>query len=381
MFFITIFSLYAIFICLLMIGWNRSASLCPGDNPTFDPLISVIVAARNESLQISELLNDLSVQRNANFEVIIVDDQSEDDTALVVKAFVATDHRFKLVSSAGQGKKMAITQGVGVANGSIVVTTDADCRVGADWLHNMCRPFADPRIMMVFGGVRMEGHSFFDKLQAQEFVSLIGSAAAAAGLKRPVLCNGANLAFRRATFDQVKGYHGNFEVASGDDEFLMRKIIAQYPDAVSFAHDSQTVVTTATNSNARQFLHQRLRWAGKWAKHTDTVSKAIALFVLVFQLSTLILMVLTLFNRINTSVAISLLLFKMMLEVVFLAGVNRFLKVRFNVWAFLVLQLLYPVYVSTIGVLCNFMDFEWKGRGHSNSLNIKASETADYSRR
>ncbi|MEO5980478.1 MAG: glycosyltransferase [Chryseolinea sp.] len=377
MFFITIFWLYAIFVGLLIVGWNKSSAVVANDDPGFDPFVSIIVAARNESSRIPELLRNLSSQRNVNFEVIVVDDQSEDDTVLVIKAFGKTDQRFKVISNDGTGKKSAITTGVGKATGSIIVTTDADCQVGPSWVHNICTAFGDPRIMMVFGGVRMKGDSFFDKLQKQEFASLMGSAAAAAGLGQPVMCNGANLSFRRTAFLEVEGYQGNMEIASGDDEFLMRKIIARYPDSVCFAHNSQTVVTTVTNSSVNQLLNQRLRWAGKWRKHNGIVSTTIALFVFIFQLSTLIIITLTLFHSINAVICVSLLSVKMMLEFVFLQKVNRFLNIRFNVWAFLTLQLLYPLYVCTIGVLCNFMGFEWKGRPHAKSQRINVRETSN----
>jgi biofilm PGA synthesis N-glycosyltransferase PgaC len=381
MFFITIFSLYAVFVCLLIVGWNKAMSFVPGTDQEFDPFVSIIIAARNESQRISPLLKDLSAQRKANFEVIVVDDRSEDDTFAIVNNFTANDHRFKVLGNKGIGKKEAITTGIEFAAGSIIVTTDADCRVGPSWAYNMCRPFTDQKIMMVFGSVKMQGKSFFDQLQAQEFVSLIGSAAATAGLGKPVLCNGANLSFRRSAFLEVEGYHGNFDVASGDDEFLMRKIVAKYPKPVCFSSDSHTVVRTSTSSSVDQFVHQRLRWASKWGKHTDMTSRGIALFVFAFQLSTLILISLTLLGSINATIAISLFATKILVEALFISKVNRFLGLRFNTWAFIVLQVIYPFYVLTIGLLCNFMNFEWKGRRHTNSASITVGQRPDYLRR
>ncbi len=135
--------------------------------------------------------------------------------------------------------------GVEKAGGEIIVTTDADCRLPIHWLQSIATSFHEGNVKMVFGGVRIkEDKSFFSKLQALEFCSLIGTGGAMAGLGIPILCNGANLAFLRSAFLEVKGYDGNLDIPSGDDEFLMRKIDRRFPGSIRFQPSEDSVVET-----------------------------------------------------------------------------------------------------------------------------------------
>lgn len=361
---VPIFVLYFALVMILIFGWNLAVKPSYNSIPSKEnePLISVIVPVRNEGQNIGNLMLDLSRQRYGHFQVIIVDDHSEDDTVEVVRLFVKKDDRFELKQSSGIGKKQALAQGVAVAAGSIIVTTDADCRVTENWINGLQQYFGKEQTMMVFGGVRMEGSSFFASVQAMEFVSLIGSGAATATFGLPTMCNGANLAFRKSAFESVNGYQGNFHIPSGDDEFLMKKIHHLYPGGVMFASDARTVVTTSANANLRQFLHQRIRWAGKWKLHQSVTSKALALFVYCFQLAVIFLLLGMALHWVSLKDGLWLLLPKIFIEYIFIRKLSGFFHVPWNWRAFSFLQLVYPFYVTGIGLIANIYSFEWKGR-------------------
>src|SRR5690349_19209623 len=255
-----IFVVYFLFLIMMLAGWKRAMNVPEAEFPPKDLMISVVVPVRNEELTISNLLSHLSLQEYRNFEIIIVNDDSEDETLWMVNQ--AQLRNLTVIHNPGKGKKAAITAGVRAARGSIVVTTDADCTVSTQWLTNMRVPFRDQEVMMAFGGVRMEGSgSFFDSLQAMEFAGLIGVGASTAALGAPTMCNGANLAFRKKVFGEVKGFEDNLSIPSGDDEFLMRKIHSLYPDGIRFVHAADAVVTTRTQPDREALLNQRVRWA------------------------------------------------------------------------------------------------------------------------
>src|SRR5688572_30076364 len=171
-----IFILYFILIVIFLVGWKRAMQEKTDPLPSKDPLISVIVPVRNEEMTIGNLLTDLSHQQYKNFEIIVVNDDSEDETLWMVSRFEMRNLHIR--HNNGKGKKAAISTGLRSAKGSIVATTDADCSVSPQWLTHIREQFRNPRIMMTFGGVRMPGgHSLFDSLQAMEFSSLIGSGA------------------------------------------------------------------------------------------------------------------------------------------------------------------------------------------------------------
>ena len=142
---------------------------------------------------------------------------------------------------------------------------------------------------MVFGGVKLEGSSFFSALQSHEFLSLIGTGAATLWYGLPSMCNGANLAFRKAIFFEVGGYANNLHIPSGDDEFLMRKIFQLFPEGIQFVSDSDAVVSTPASLALKEFVHQRVRWAGKWKHNVSSWNAVVAIFIFCFQLSVLML--------------------------------------------------------------------------------------------
>lgn len=354
-----IFLIYFLLLVIFLAGWARAMQERKLPKSGKDQLISVIIPARNEELTIANLLADLSRQNYKRFEVIVVNDDSEDETLWVVSRFELKN--LQVIHNRGKGKKSALTAGVRKARGTIIVATDADCSVSPEWLSNIHDFFRAPKVMMAFGGVRMDGEkSFFDSLQAMEFASLVGTGAATASMGVPTMCNGANLAFRRRVFSEVDGYEGNLDVASGDDEFLMRKIQKRYPKGVHFMNSPASVVNTRTQPDVRAFVNQRIRWASKWRYNTSISSKALAVAVLLIQAGFIANWFMIFSPLILKS--IFLLSVKMILEAAFLLQVCRFLRIRWNWLAFFSLQFIYPLYVIGVGIASFFMPYRWKNR-------------------
>jgi cellulose synthase/poly-beta-1,6-N-acetylglucosamine synthase-like glycosyltransferase len=355
------FIVYFIFLVLLLTGWKSAMQTRKPSSPKGgkQPLISVIIPVRNEELTIWNTLTCLAQQEYKRFQVIVVDDASEDQTFWVASHFEMPN--LQVARNRGSGKKAAITTGVALARGSIIATTDADCSPSPEWLTLIREEFQDPKTMMAFGCVRMAGdESYFSSLQEMEFSSLVGTAAATAGLGFPTLCNGANLAFRKKVFSEVKGYHGNLHIVSGDDEFLMRKIQERHPGAVRFINDPEAVVQTVIQEDLRSFINQRVRWASKWRFNTDWRAKSLAVFVLILQLAFIINFVLLFSPLVLQSLFV--ISIKMILESAFLLQVCRFLGTSWNWLAFFGLQVFYPFYVLATGVASLFMPFNWKNR-------------------
>ncbi|MEO7988842.1 MAG: glycosyltransferase [Chryseolinea sp.] len=365
-----IFAVYVSLVVVLIVGWRLASRKKEMIDLQNQPLVSIIIPARNEENTITLLLSDISAQSYQHFELIVVDDHSQDATIERVEKEVTHDSRFIVLKSNGIGKKQALTTAIRSAKGSIIITTDADCRVNKNWVNSILPYFSDNETRMVFGGVKISCHSFFDDVQALEFASLIGSGAATSALGFPTMCNGANLAFRKDVFEEVDGYSGNMDVPSGDDEFLMRKIKAKYPKGIVFAGSSETVVSTAPSLDLKAFMHQRIRWAGKWKHNQSMASMMLAFFILLFQASTIALPILMLSNQIDSQMGSVLFMAKILVEYIFLQQVSSFLLLHWSWKAFILLQGLYPFYVVTIGLLSNFLSFSWKGRT-LKSLTVK----------
>ena len=354
-----IFVIYFLLLVVLLAGWKKAMTPPPETPQGKEPFISVVIPVRNEEMTIGKLLKDLAAQEYKNFEIVVVNDDSEDETLWMVSTFGLKN--INVIHSKGRGKKAAITTGVAAARGVIVVTTDADCSVRPGWLKHIRAHFRDQKVMMVFGGVRMEGKpTFFDALQAMEFSSLIGSGAATAALGLPTMCNGANLAFRKRVFAEVKGYQDNAEIPSGDDEFLLRKVHSLYRGGVRFTNMPEAIVTTVAQPTPEAFINQRIRWASKWRYNSSRFTQSLAVVVVLFQLAFIANLVL-LFTPFIMH-AIFLFAVKMILEAAILLQVCSFLRIRWNWLAFFALQLVYPFYVIGVAVTSFFRPFEWKHR-------------------
>ncbi|MGC3948660.1 MAG: glycosyltransferase [Chryseolinea sp.] len=338
------FTFYVVVICALLIGWKKAQGMSPTacHQPTRSnecTLVSVVIAARNEANTLPFLIHDLQQQQGCRFEVIIVDDGSEDNTIANTRQSINDDPRFTILPSTQAGKKSALSLGVHHANGTIILTTDADCRVGANWIANMTSAFIDPSTMLVFGPVRIAGTTPFDELQAIEFSTLVGTAAATLAISRPTMCNGANLSYRKAAFINVGGYTGDIGIPSGDDEFLMRKILKIYPESVRYCSAQEAWVATAPSETIKAFFHQRVRWAGKWKFNESPTSLLLAGFVFLFHLMVVAIPCLLVMKLVSPTIAVAALAGKAVFELIFVNTVRLALGIRWNWLAFAGLQL------------------------------------------
>lgn len=349
--------LYTLLVLALCLGWNRSTNKNEPASVIQEKFISVVISVRNEAKQIERLLKDLENQQYKNFQVIVIDDHSSDDTLMILKG--SAFPWLTVVSNPGTGKKQALTEGVRISEGQIVATTDADCFLSADWLKMINQYFQNNTVVFLFGPVRLtQTGSFFSAMQAIEFASLIGTGAATAAFGFPTICNGANLAYKRDAFAEVSGYEGNLHIPSGDDEFLMRKIHKKYPRGIHFAQAA--IVETAAVEDLQTFIYQRIRWAAKWRYNTSRFSVVLAIFILLSQIATI-----ACFFGLLTSVSywpVFLLVPKVFAEAIFLIRVSHFLKIPWNWLVFMVLQIIYPFYVIGVGIASNFISYSWKDR-------------------
>ncbi|MBL7861017.1 MAG: glycosyltransferase [Cyclobacteriaceae bacterium] len=362
-YFLLIFGFYFTMLIFLLVGWNRIRQSTPLEQKSL--FVSVVIPVRNEDKNLRTLLDTLEKQNygRSNFEIIFVDDHSTDQSVSILKERLQySGQRVTIIQSSGTGKKRALATGVEMARGEIVLCTDADCVLPPDWILRMVGSF-NSDTQMVVGLVKIKPNNFFDRLQALEFVSVMGTGIAALRWRFPLMCNGASLAFRKNAYEAVQGYEGNFQYASGDDEFLMRKIQARYPGAVHLVQDINSVVVTAPAGSLKGFIHQRLRWAGKWRVNDSGFARLIAIFIFQVQVSWLLLVGLALFN--NSTLIVVLIFSKILLEGFFLGKVSKELKQPFDFMAFACLQIVYPFYVIFIGMFSQFLSFQWKGRSLS----------------
>ena len=339
--------------------------------------VSVVVSVRNEGKNIAQLLSDLMEQTypQDKFEVIVVNDQSEDNTAETVETFAkkVSDIRLINITRTKEGltsKKNAMQQGIENSRGEIILTTDGDCRVLPTWLETMVSYF-EPDVGMVVGfsqlGHPKEIRNLFELLQAADFLSLMSAAQGALNIHWPLAASGQNLAYRREAFDEVGGFFRIGHRVSGDDVLLLQLIHRMTDWKIRFAPSITCFNTSTPESTLHGFLNQRKRWASNGA-YQFVLNRVFFLYVIItflVNLSLLTALPVCFFSSVSMVRPLVCLFVKCGVEgLIFLKGCQayrRFDLLRvFPLWS--LLQIPYVVFVGILGTLGSFT---WKKRTHT----------------
>jgi cellulose synthase/poly-beta-1,6-N-acetylglucosamine synthase-like glycosyltransferase len=368
---IALFIAYAMLITAISLGWWRLKEFNE-IQPSTDVKISIIVAVRNEAGNIGALLNSLFGQDYPSdlYEIIIVDDQSGDETIGLVQEFISIQkgiQNLKLVTlgmNDRTGKKASIESGIHISSGELIVITDADCTAGSKWISTIASFYDTYKPEMILGPVRMtDGGSIFGKLQSLEFTSLISSAAGSCNAGFPLLANGANIAFTRQAYETCGGFTGNMQYPSGDDMFLMMNIKKKFgAESIRFLRSEEAIVITPAIQEWRPFIQQRMRWVSKSRGYTDPILIVVSLSVFLVNAW---LVVTALSALLFPEILNAFLLFylgKLIIDLPLMFGFSRFQRSKSLLWLFPIMELLNAVYTFFIGIAGNLGKFEWKGR-------------------
>jgi len=375
LYFFIIFLFYYLFIGMMVYGWNTIKASYKRENSGDLPYVSIVVAVRNEEKNIHRLLTCLSEQSMSHdqFEIILIDDNSEDRTAEEISKFKSTAKlNLQLLKNdispdkLTSPKKNALKKGIEAAKGELIILTDGDCWFEKDWLKSMISAFNNEKTMFVAGPVALKGEgTLLSRIQSMEFSSLMGTGAAMIRYNYPLMCNGANLAFRKLAFYHVDGYEGNETISSGDDVFLMQKIHTSFKNSVSFLKDQRAIVASKPQSSLTSLIHQRKRWASKWNQYQLPFSWFLPVFLFIHYISFLACIVTIAFVPQYVLEISLLMMIKFILDYYMLKKVMDFCKLRFQISIFLLSELLYPFYALIIGILVHFRKYQWKGRIHN----------------
>lgn len=360
-----LFLVYAGLILFLFGQWRRVTPFVFDKMKKPSIRFSIIIPARNEEQHIGALLEALRLQDYDRdlWEVLVVDDDSTDDTANKVKRF----EEVRLISAKDDGtlayKKRALSQGIAQSRFEWILTTDADCLPGPHWLSSLAQFIEKENPRMVVAPVRMIGNgSLLSIFQSLDFMILQGITAAAVHGKTLNMCNGANLAYRRSDFDEVNGFAGIDHIASGDDMLLMQKIQGTYPGSARYILCPEAIVGTRPAPNWKAFFRQRIRWASKARYYKQASLFTVLLLVYLFNLSIPFLLVLSFFHLSALWVGLGLLVLKTMVEFPFVFSIARFYDSQDNLRYFPFFQPMHIAYTLVAGWLGQFGRYEWKGR-------------------
>lgn len=311
--------------------------------------VSVVIACRNEQDDLPHLLTDISRQNYPPemFEVIIVDDNSADTTSRIAEGFKGIQN-FYVVSNQGKGKKQALKTGITHAKGDLIITTDADCRMGISWISSISAFYEQTKADLMICPVKIEETSgFFGRFQELEFLSLQGITAGTAISSNATMCNGANLAFtKEAYYKNLKNLR--FDIATGDDVFFLHSLKEQPGSKILWLESEEAAVTTSGVSTFKEYLNQRKRWMSKSSAYTDHNSILLGIVTFVAILLQISVLITAILNQIFIPVLLLILLLKAIPDYLILRNTTK----RYNCsklmnW-FLPAQIIYPFYVLSV---------------------------------
>ncbi len=360
---------YTLLIIFIVAGWVKTP--CCRKQTISQPLpkVSVIVAFRNEAANLPALLSCLSAQQYPlhRLEVLMSDDFSEDHGTDIILKHTTQHPVFQLIrpgNSTHRGKKAALRRALDKARGEIIITTDADCTMDDQWVKNLASPFENNAVQMAMGPVEIiNTGSMFSHMQALEFSSLVGTAGGAASWGKPVLCNGANLAFRRKTVQELLPQLPGQKYLSGDDMFMMHAIQKHHPGSIRFVKNRGAMVSTRPAASVKVFFMQRMRWVSKSTGFTDLFTLLTGAIVALSNLFMAISLVLTVvfFQKLLVFV-VGLWIIKALVDASLVMPVTNFMGQPRLMRYFPVLSMLYPFYVSTTLAAGFVFPNRWKSR-------------------
>ncbi len=328
------------------------------------PTVSVVVAARNEEEHIARcvdaiLANDFPADR---LQLVVVDDGSTDGTGRLL-ADLRQRHlqseRFAEMKVVTRERKArvragtkwdAVQAGLACATGDIVMLTDADCVAPPTWVRTMAGMFQNEAEFVSGPVLFSPTETAWHRMQALEFLGLVAVGAGAIGAGRPLICNGANIAFRRSVLNRFS--HDLQRV--GSEELLMQAIAESGRERVRFCAAPEAVVTTEPQKTVRSFFIQRRRWAALAPRLPGAGTLLSLLAIYLFYVGLLLVTAASFFMPAAREAAVIAWLIKMLAEwLVLSAAAGRFGRAR---WLRLFLpaqpfQVPYIVYAATAGAL------------------------------
>jgi cellulose synthase/poly-beta-1,6-N-acetylglucosamine synthase-like glycosyltransferase len=247
-------------------GLSKSLNLQKSDvSPP--PKVSVIVAARNEEHNISRTISSL---KNLKYpphliEIFLVNDKSTDRTKEIMLGETEGDERFKVIDSRTdetsnlKGKANAIDTAVHLAEGEIILLTDADCEVDELWADEYVK-YYEKDTGMVCGVTNIKYHgSLFDKVQSLDLVYLMSLASSSAGINNILSCIGNNISFRKDAYIRTGGY-GKIGFSITEDLALMRAIDALEEYKIKYPVNRKNMVRTDSCPDIKSLIRQKKRW-------------------------------------------------------------------------------------------------------------------------
>jgi cellulose synthase/poly-beta-1,6-N-acetylglucosamine synthase-like glycosyltransferase len=318
-------------------------------NRTLKDAVSVIICARNEAENLKKNLPLILEQDYKNFEVIVVNDRSEDETEDVLNKLASKYSHLKISTVRDDpkftcGKKLALTLGIKASANEWLLLTDADCiPASKDWLSLMQRNFSQKtEIVIGYGGYIKEPGLLNLIIRFETaFTALFYLGLAKAG--KPYMGVGRNLAYRKSLFFRNNGFATHTALTSGDDDLFVNEtatsentVIEMHPDSFTWSSAETSYIDWYRQKKRHLSTGSRYKTGSKYRLILENLSRVILLisFVILLSKHTAVNFVLIVF--------VSFLIYKSLVFKIFFSRLNE----RYLFLPSLILEPLIPYFYS-----------------------------------
>ncbi|MDR2824226.1 MAG: glycosyltransferase [Prevotellaceae bacterium] len=246
-----------------------------------NPPVSVIICARNEEENLQQFLPLILSQKYADFEVIVIDDGSEDNTTYLLDNLKKTHPNLRSTfvpknTKTLSTKKLGLSLGIKAAANELLVLTDADCRPASEfWLANIARNFTSETEIVLGYSAYNEEDTFTNRMITYDtlFTALqyLGMALA----HKAYMGVGRNLAYRKSTFYENGGFTPTLHLKSGDDDLFVNRAATRINTRIEISPES--VTWSEPKHNFRNWLYQKMRHLSVSGNYSSKSKMQIAL--------------------------------------------------------------------------------------------------------
>ncbi|MCM8567934.1 glycosyltransferase [Gramella jeungdoensis] len=280
--------------------------------------VSVIICAKNEAENLQNFLPAILEQDYPEFEVIVINDASSDNTLEIIEEFQKSDPRIKIVDVQNNeafwaNKKYALTLGIKKARNEHLLFTDADCAPQSkNWIREMSSNFQPgTSIILGYGGYFNHSGSLLNKLIRFETLLTAIQYFSYARLGSPYMGVGRNLAYTSTQFYELKGFANHLHLRSGDDDLFVNEASNSSNTAICF--NPQAITRSVPKNNFSEWFNQKRRHVSV-ATHYKPKHKFLLGTFYIFRVLFWILLALLLVLQVYPQIVLGILGFKLITE-------------------------------------------------------------------
>jgi len=210
--------------------------------------VSVLICAKNEAENLKAFLPSIINQEYSNFEVVLINDASYDDTLEVMEAFQEKNANIKIVNVENNeafwgSKKYALTLGIKASSHDYLLLTDADCTPKSNqWISSMSANFSEKKnFVLGYGAYKKKKYSILNALIRFETLLTAIQYFSYAKVGNPYMGVGRNLAYHKSEFFNVNGFMNHMKIRSGDDDLFVNQVATKNNTCIEFSEESHTL--------------------------------------------------------------------------------------------------------------------------------------------